>query len=206
MANDYENGAQQNPEVQSAVNAALAGEKKKKKKKRWIIFAVIAVVIIVIIALTTGGKDTSTATKVDSVSTSSSESTTSKQATSFKAGDVVKTDDLQITYKSANANWTGYDEYSAPEKGKKIVRAEFEFENTSSADTSLSNFDCYADSYSCDEYYSASDYKSPTLESISAGKKVKAVVYYEVPSNAKKIVLQYETNYWSSDHIEFVIK
>ena len=56
MADDFQ---MNNPEVQQAVNAALAEQKKKKKKKRLIIIAVIAVIIVIgIIAGSGGDSDT----------------------------------------------------------------------------------------------------------------------------------------------------
>ena len=41
---------------------------------------------------------------------------------------------------------------------------------------------------------------------LSAGKKTKGFVFFEVPKDAEKIFLEYETNFWTEDKIIFVVK
>lgn len=64
------------------------------------------------------------------------------------------------------------------------VYAEFEIENLDDSDLSIGSwsFTCYADDYVCDETYFDDDSLS-VIDSISAGKKIKGKVYYEVPEN-----------------------
>lgn len=125
--------------------------------------------------------------------------------TTVKVGEEISTDQEKISFKSAK-DYTGYNSYSKPKSGNKIIRVEFGFENISDSDIILSNFECYADGEKSDEYYYAKDYKNSTLENLSKGKKMTAVLYYEVPKNAKSIVLEYETNFWTDRKVEFIVK
>lgn len=178
---------------------------KKEKKpiyKKWWVWALIILVVIIIVGM---GGDDNTNTVKPSTETSATSNGTSNENTKVKVGEEISTNDAKITFISAS-DYTSYKQYSAPKSGNKIIRAEFSFENISNSDIYLDNIDCYADGEKCETYYSADDYKSPTLESLSAGKKVKAIVYYEVPINAGNIMLEYETNIWTNSKIEFIVK
>lgn len=120
-------------------------------------------------------------------------------------GGTVQTNQVKITYRTAS-DYTKYNSYSKPKEGNKVIRAEFEFENISNSDIYLENVDCYADGEKCEAYYYADDYKAPTLESLSSGKKLKVTLYYEVPKTAQEVILEYSTNYWTSEKIEFVVQ
>lgn len=178
-------------------------EKKPIYKKWW--FWVLVVLVVFIIIGANNSDNNPNVTTSSTTDTNASLNTNTKQNTVVKVGEEITTKDTKITFISAN-DYTQYNSYSAPASGNKIIRAEFSFENISSSDISLGNLDCYADGEKREAYYSADDYKNPTLESLSSGKKLKAVVYYEVPSNAENITLEYETNVWTSEKIEFVIK
>lgn len=176
-------------------------EKEKKPiYKKWWFWALIIVIIIAIAGSQGGNNNVTTVT-----SSTTDNSQKQEKKTVVNVGEEVSTNDIKISFTSAT-DYTDYNSYSAPEAGNKVIRAEFTFENISNSDVYLSNLECYADGEKCDEYYYASDYKSPTLESLSSGKRVQAVVYYEVPTSAQSIILEYETNAWTSDKIEFKIK
>lgn len=195
-------------EVQMAVDAALKEQKKKKRKKRLIIFGVIILVIIVIAAVSSGGSDDSPK-KVDSSSPSSQsaeQNTEAEGPMQIKVGEAVEMKDLKISFTSCETDFKDYPDYSKPDKGMKYVRATFTFENIGDDDEILDSFDCYADDTSYEQEFFIDDSKSQTLESISSGKKFNAVVYYEVPADSKSVILQYETDYFSSDYVEFVIQ
>lgn len=176
--------------------------KKKPIYKKWWFW-----VIIIIIVIGIAGSSSNNSTPTNSSNTSESNNSTQQQNENkvVNVGEEISTNDTKITFVSSN-DYTDYDSYTAPKDGNKVIRAEFTFENISNSDVYLNNLECYADGEKCNEYYYASDYKSPTLESLSSGKRVQAVVYYEVPSSAQNIILEYETNVWTSDKIEFKIK
>lgn len=175
---------------------------KKPIYKKWWFWVLVVLVVFIIIGANNSNNNPNVTT---SSTTNTSQNTNTKQNTKVKVGEEITTNDTKITFISAN-DYTQYNSYSAPASGNKIIRAEFSFENISSSDISLGSLDCYADGEKREAYYSADDYKNPTLESLSSGKKLKAVVYYEIPSNAENITLEYETNVWTSEKIEFVIK
>ena len=175
---------------------------KEPSYKQWWFWVLVVLVVFIIIGANNSNNNPNVTT---SSTTNTSQNTNTKQNTKVKVGEEITTNDTKITFISAN-DYTQYNSYSAPASGNKIIRAEFSFENISSSDISLGSLDCYADGEKREAYYSADDYKNPTLESLSSGKKLKAVVYYEIPSNAENITLEYETNVWTSEKIEFVIK
>lgn len=184
--------------------AEHAEKEKKPIYKKWWFWAII---VVLVIGIAGAGSSSNNSTPTSSPSTPERDNSSQQQDENrvVNVGGEISTSDTKITFVSAN-DYTDYESYSAPEDGNKVIRAEFTFENISNSDIYLSNIDCYADGEKCDEYYYASDYKSPTLESLSSGKRVQAVVYYEVPTNAQSIILEYETNVWTSDKIEFKIK
>lgn len=181
---------------------------KKKGKKKWIVLAVIIVLLVAIIS--SGSSDpTVEGPSVDSSASQSDKATsTTKSATSeIKVGSTVSDESLKITYKSCNSNFTDYSPYADVASGKKVIQAIFDFENISSSDISLNNIDCYADGVKCENFYSVDDYSSPTLESISSGRKLlDATVYFEVPENAEKIELEYEADFWDNEKYVFIVE
>lgn len=131
---NYAQSANNDMQVQMAVDNAMAEQKKKKKKKRLIIFGVIAAVIVVIIIASSGG---SSDNKVEDASSDAAQSQTTTQpaVTKIEAGKAVTIDDeLKITFSSCNTNFTKYSDYEAPAKGNKVVSADFKIENVSSTD------------------------------------------------------------------------
>ena len=120
---NYAQSANNDMQVQMAVDNAMAEQKKKKKKKRLIIFGVIAAVIVVIIIASSGG---SSDNKVEDASSDAAQSQTTTQpaVTKIEAGKAVTIDDeLKITFSSCNTNFTKYSDYEAPAKGNKVVSA-----------------------------------------------------------------------------------
>lgn len=174
-------------------------EKEKKPiYKKWWFWAIIVVVLIGIVGASSNSENKTT-------STNTSSQTQEKTEKKINVGESIQTQDTKITYVSS-AEYTQYDSYSKPKEGNKVMRTEFEFENISNGDIYLENMECYADGEKCEEYYYADDYKSPTLESLSKGKKIKVILYFEVPQNSQEIVLEYATNYWTSEKVEFIVK
>ena len=181
-------------------------EEKKKRggKLKWIIIVII--VLGIISAVGGNSEDKGKAKKVGSVNTADNkQDTAGEQNTNnkFRAGDIVQTDVLKITY-IAVSDYTEYSEYFQPKDGYKYIKADFEIENVGNRDEFVGShkFKCYADGYDMDEklmkdYWSSAD--------LSPGKKTQGSVYYEVPVNAKDVTLEYETNYFTQDKIIFVV-
>lgn len=124
----------------------------------------------------------------------------------FLVGETFDNDNLSITFVSADENFKDYSEYAKVEAGHKIIRAEFEFQNKGSSNQYISsyNFDCYADGYNCDAFWSVEDSSFSTT--LSTGKRAKGVVYFEVPENSESISLEYNVNTWNDNMVRFIVK
>ena len=128
---------------------------------------------------------------------------TAAQNKVFRAGDIVETKNLRISYISCG-EYVSDNQFIQPNSGNKFIYFEFEFENISDTDehiSSLIGFDCYADNNSCEQNYLTEDDLSASL---SPGRKVKGKVSYEVPMDAKTIELEYVNNAFTSDRIIFL--
>ncbi|MBE6776450.1 MAG: DUF4352 domain-containing protein [Ruminococcaceae bacterium] len=192
----------------------MENEKKKSNKKKWIIIAIVIVLFIAIASAGSSEPTVETPTDEAGVSESVNETNDSKEAETTAAatdkievGSTVTNSEVKIIYKSCNTDFKKYSQYADIKSGHKIVQAVFDFENISETDISLNGFDCYADGVKCESFYYVDDYSDPVLTSISAGRKLTdATVYYEVPTDAELIELEYEADFWSGDKYIFIIK
>lgn len=203
-----------------AVDNAMAEQKKKKKKKRLIIFGVIAAVIVVIIIASSGGSSSDDKNKVESVNGASQTQSADEKSDDSKSDDSTASDnqkitaghaitidnELKISYLKCDTNFKKYSKYATVGKGKKVISATFKIENVSDTDQYIDTINCYADDKKCDSFYSVEDYDDPFFDSISAGRSIEGTVYFEVPSNAKNIELEFENNVWTEDKVVFVVK
>lgn len=222
---NYAQSANNDMQVQMAVDNAMAEQKKKKKKKRLIIFGVIAAVIVVIIIASSGGSSSDDKNKVESVNGASqtqsadeksddgksddskSDDSTASDNQKITAGHAITIDnELKISYLKCDTNFKKYSKYATVGKGKKVISATFKIENVSDTDQYIDTINCYADDKKCDSFYSVEDYDDPFFDSISAGRSIEGTVYFEVPSNAKNIELEFENNVWTEDKVVFVVK
>lgn len=124
----------------------------------------------------------------------------------LKVGDTLDANGLKITLNEA-ADWNGnHSRYSQPKNGYKYIRVYFIIKNTNSSDRYLSSYDftCYADDAKMEEYI----WGDNTLESgkISNGRNIQGYVYFEVPKNAQKIEIEYETDWWTDEKACFKVK
>lgn len=124
----------------------------------------------------------------------------------YNVGDIFEDEDIAIKYVSKNENFTSYSKYADVKSGYKIIQATFEFENVGTSDEYVSSyeFNCYADGYDCESFWSVED--SSFSATLSAGKKTKGSVYFEVPKNAEEIILEYDLNVWTSSKVVFKVK
>lgn len=197
-------------------NSNPQATQKKKGKKKWII---IAIVIILFIGIASSGSSESTdETPNSDTSTSQNEkeskttkvteaSTTEPSTDNIKPGATVSNKTVKITYKKCDADFVDYSQYASIKDGHKVIQAIFDFENLSTSDIYLNGFDCYADGTKCESFYYVDDYSDPILTSISSGRKLTdATVYFEVPSDAETIELEYEANSWSGEKFIFIVE
>lgn len=188
----------------------------KKQKLSGCLIAIIVIVLLLIIVASSGGDNSSQNTSKTTLSegnageTSSTVQTenqsTPETKTKYSVGEVFENDYIAVKYVSVDEDFKGYSKYADIKSGYKIIKADFEFENVSNSDqyTSAYDFDCYADGYDCESFFYFDN--SGFSTSLSAGKKATGSVCFQVPIDATEISIEYETNYWSSEHIEFIVK
>jgi len=122
-----------------------------------------------------------------------------QQQKEYRVGETYNDRNLAIKFVSVNDNFKGYNRYATVKSGYKIIKADFEFENVGTTNQYISSydFDCYADDYDCDAFWSVENSSFSTT--LSSGKKAKGTVYFQVPQDSQSIVLEYEG-------IEFIVK
>lgn len=185
-------------------------KKKQGGIGKWIIIAVVALLLIGSI----GGSDedtgkdnpvnnSGTVGDNNGSNTEANKDTEEKEDNIFAVGEYLETDDLKITY-IACEEYKSDNQFMQPKEGYVYFRLEFEFENIGKNDQFVSSFDFtgYADGYAVEQTY-FDDNISATL---SAGKKAKGAVYFEVPVDATEVNAEYEMNYWTEEKVVFVIK
>lgn len=177
-----------------------------------LICSIVAIIIFIFASLIFDGNDSDQPKKVSSneetqiqdTENHSTETTTEEKVNEpFKVGDTVETEDLRITFLKAEPYTEEYDD---PAKEHEFYKFEFEFVNISDSDQYVSSmdFNCYADGYDMESAYSSND--KDLDATLSAGKKTKGVVCFEIPKDAKNISLEYETNYWNESKVCFEVK
>lgn len=120
-------------------------------------------------------------------------------------GESATLDDVKVTLTSVEKNFKDYYDFATVEDGCQILKANFEFENVGDYSAYISSYDftCYADKFSCDSFNSVEDgYFS---ESIAAGKKATGSIYFEVPTDAETIEIEYDDSTYNDGKIIFNI-
>lgn len=181
--------------------------KKQGGILKWIL---IVVVVIFVFSMLFGGEDDGSASdsnpqKVGDATVAAKDTETKEaEDNKFSVGEIVETSDLRITFLSAQ-EYQSDNRFIQPESGNVYYKMEFEFENISDSDESISSWDfnCYADDYDMEQTYMDGRDLDATL---SPGRKTKGAVFFEVPKDAKKIFLEYETNFWTENKVIFEVK
>lgn len=119
----------------------------------------------------------------------------------YSVGDVVESSRLKITYLSCE-EYISSNQFIQPKDGYHFISCEFEFENVGNSDEFISSgsFDCYADGVNCNASYLRDNNLSATL---SAGRKTKGTVTFEVPVDAQVVEVEFLSNYWTSNRVVF---
>lgn len=143
----------------------------------------------------------------DAVSEDIEESADSEEVSNvFHVGDVVETDNLRITFVSAE-QYQEENEFLQPKDGYEYWRFEFNFENISDTDqavSSMMDWECYADNQKVDQTWLGDE--SGLDATLSSGRTTQGSVYFEIPVDAESIELEYSISFWNSDKIIFVGK
>lgn len=190
-------------------NSENRNEKPKKKGSCLkIILIVLAalMVLIVLIGIIGGGEDKPVAEKTGVMEQESEQTAEEESSNSFSVGDIVETDYMRITFVSAD-QYIEENEFMQPKEGYEYWRFEFNFENISDTDQSISsmlNWECYADDTMTDQTWIGDE--NGLDGTLSPGRNTQGSIYFEVPVDAESIEIEYETNMWSGEKIIFVAK
>ena len=126
----------------------------------------------------------------------------------FKLGDSVELNDIVIKFVDLTES-TGA-QFSKPAEGNVFILCEFEITNNSKEELAVSSmlsFEAYCDDYACEYSLSAlmaKGNKDQLDGSVAAGKKMKGVIGYEVPTDWKELEIQFTPDILSTDKIVFV--
>ncbi len=194
------------------------GAKNKKPIfKKWWFWVII---VLVLIGIGSSGSDTDNDVTTnnnikveENASTENSNTSTENKTdkieepakTEYYVGDILEDGNTKIVFMSSG-DYAEENEFMQPEDGKKYIYLQFAFENISdSSDTSISlySFECFADGYAAEMYYGGEEDLSATL---SAGRATTGYIYFEVPTDAKEIEIEYETNFFTEEKIKFIFE
>lgn len=184
-------------------NPVAPQKKKGGCLKGGLIVIGVIIVIAIIASIVGGGKGNSgsastpaTAAQTKPV-TSEAASTTASAAsktTSYGIGQPATADGITMTLASVKESKGS--EYIKPADGKVFVLCEFNIDNASSKDLTISSvlcFEAYVDGYSVDQSITglaAKGSKQQLDGKVAAGKKMNGVIAYELPTNWKELEIQ----------------
>lgn len=184
----------------------------RKKQGGMGCLGVILLVVGILIALFAfigmmGGSDSKDKNPQKVGEAESNDSTETEEPSNvFQVGDLVETDNFRITYESAS-EYEPDNEFLQAKDGYTYWEFKFKFENISDTDQTVStlmDWECYADNSKVDQSWIESD--NGLDATLSAGREAEGAVYFEVPTDAESIELEYDINFWQSDKIIFVGK
>lgn len=188
---------------------------RKKQGAPGCLIVVLVVVVLVVIAAFAGGGESSTPQKVESTSGTSQSASQASQAQSqpeqtvFTVGDTVELNGVKTTLLSAE-EYPGK-QYMMPTDGNVFLVCQFEIENDSSAEITVSSmvsFNAY-----CDDYSVSLSITGEMLEdswksldgTVAPGKKINGVIAYEIPQDWQKMEISYTPSFWSGHDVQFEI-
>ena len=188
---------------------------RKKQGAPGCLIVVLVVVVLVVIAAFAGSGESSTPQKVESTSGTSQSASQASQAQSqpeqtvFTVGDTVELNGVKTTLLSAE-EYPGK-QYMMPTDGNVFLVCQFEIENDSSAEITVSSmvsFNAYCDDYSVNLSVTGEMLEDSwkTLDgTVAPGKKINGVIAYEIPQDWQKMEISYTPSFWSGHDVQFEI-
>lgn len=169
------------------------------------------VIVFIIIFCVVGCMSSCGKAVEDAVEETNNEYKDKNGKTSFKINESFENKFEKITMTEVNTNFTDYSEYSKPADGNKYIMVKFEVENINNENDELYvstlNFNAFADGVAVDNSYVANDEYKDLTATVGIGKKTVGYIFYEVPKDAKKIIIDYNANFWSDGtSIEFIVQ
>lgn len=200
-------------------------KKDNKKKTCSIIGLVIGCIWLLLIVFASASSDDNEPKKVETTVTQDiseepeqaieeepeedTEDEVALDETTFKQGETAELNGVRVTMTSYEESNGG--DYNKPSDGNVFVIAEFEIENNTDGELNISSmlsFEAYADDYSLNYSIGALMAKQDANQldgTIAAGKKMKGVIGYEVPSDWHNIEIHFTDDVWSNNKFIFEI-
>ena len=169
------------------------------------------IVIIIIFFCVVGCMSSCGKAVEDAVEETKNEFKDKNGKTSFKLNESFENKYEKITMTEVNTDFKDYSEYSKPANGNKYVMVKFEVENINSENdevyVSNSEYNAFADDEAVDSAYVGNDKYKDLTATVSKGKKTVGYIFYEVPKDSKKIIVDYNANFWTDGtSIEFIVQ
>lgn len=197
--------------------------KKRQTPHGCLIAVVVVIVLIVLLAIAGGGSDSTSASSAPADTASSTASAPSDasggsaeaepQPTEAPAvygvGDTAEDSGVRVTL--VNAEITAGSGYSVAADGNTFVVLEFEVENESDSDISVSSmlsFEAYCDDYAVNQSLTPLTLypdKSTLDGSVAAGRKLNGLIAYEVPADFQNLDITFIPSFWGNRSVSFRI-
>ena len=200
-------------------DAKICPNCRKSQRPNGCLIAVLVVVVLFILVGVAGGgsskndaassSTTSSTVQTDNAAASQEAAPTPEPKTTYTVGETAEDKDIKVTLVSAEQS-TG-SQFLTPADGNIYVVLEFEIENNSNTDisvSSLASFEAYCDDYSVNMDLTANllyDNKNQLDGSVATGKKMNGVIGYEVPADFKTLEVKFTPSFWSNRAITFEI-
>ena len=188
-----------------------------KQKKGHPILKAIGIIFLALIVLGAFGS-VNTPKKVGDVSTTGTAQQTTATSkpvatnppskTKFGVGEKVELNNVVVTLLGVTESYGS--QFNKPSEGNEFVLCEFEIENNSSKEitvSSIMSFNAYCDDYTLSYSLQALMEKGNNQQldgTIASGKKFKGVIGYEVPTDWKEVEIHFTPDFWTSKNIIFV--
>ena len=182
--------------------------KSKKKEPKGlaiagIVLSTIALVVCILVTFLLVNVYTAVSDNISDYIDNEESQITEKSA---KIGESTTLNYVTVTLVAVDNDFKDYYSFASVDDDCKILKADFEFENVGDYTeyVSYSDFECYADKFSCDNFSSVED--GYFYASIGKGKKAKGSIYFEVPKDAEKIEIEYDGGSYDGSKITFVVE
>lgn len=126
----------------------------------------------------------------------------------FSTGETAELKDVRVTLVAVTES--SGSQYNKPAEGNVFALAEFEIENNSDKDitvSSIMSFEAYSDGYSTSQSIAAlleRGDKNQLDGKIASGKKMKGVIGYELPKDWAELEIHFTPDFWSDKAIVFI--
>lgn len=186
----------------------------KNRKKQPVLFIIIGIIVLItIIGSLSGGSNSESSGSSESGSpvaaaTSKPTATPTPTKTSYGIGEAAEANKITVTLVTVTES-TG-STFNHPTDGNVFLICEFEIENNSSKEISVSSmmsFDAYCDDYACNYSLSATVEKGNKNQldgTVAPGKKFNGVIGYEVPTDWAEFEIHFTPDFWFGKDIIFV--